>query len=82
MLNVEVYASRHFQEQPVRKYTISKVEQLENFKEFVLHSDEHYVHRIHCPDVDKIFECKPFTYYDPFMEFARDVLAQSSTAPA
>lgn len=82
MLKVKVYATRYFAELPAEDHTLLDMEDLESLVDYVLHSEEHYVHTIECPARLKTFKCQPPRAYKAFIEYATEQLKQSEASDA
>ena len=66
-MTIKYYASCYYRELPPKEYEINTLDDLERFKQVVLESEEHYVHKIETPD--NTFECVPITYHNPFLNY-------------
>ena len=77
MLELKTFAKRYSQECNSQDRILNNIEDLENFFEYFLHSDEHFVYKIICVNTNKTFECNPSTgYYDEFEKYAKKFLSK------
>ena len=71
MLKLITYAHRYEKEVEPREHTIDSLNTLNDYIEYVLHSEKHYVYKIECTNLNITFICEPPDFSRLFIIFAK-----------